>query len=197
MKAAIALVLLSFASVTQAADYTDAMFRHAMAKHNIAITGSFSPSPLFVLINIRESRSDAVRTVCVTSFTLNGALAAEHHIDTGDVKSDFRRIYEIATQQPNREFRFKSRKARELVTPAYTIEMTEKARQIVARKQDAELRREVADDSSELTMMYRRREAKRVWRSEAFKQALAHALLERGILVGDGHDGNLYVEESY
>ena len=176
--------------------YTEKMFQRAMAKHNIAVTGSFSPSPLYVLITVKEAKSNASTVVCTTSFSLNGAISKEHNLDALEQRAGLRKTYEIAISQPGRVFRFQKPEARELVQPAYSSKMLRRARAVLKNKSVAQLKEEVALDSSPLTQLYRRDTGSKVWRSEQWKDAVAHVLLERGILVGEGHDTNLYVDQN-
>ena len=115
-----------------------------------------------------------------------------------------RKAYDIAISTPNRVFEFKKQKARQNVSPIYTPQQLDEVRRLLRGRSRAQLRREAPIDpfrepnqQSYVVRIYRREIGKKFWSSDALMVAVAHALLERGILVGDAHfggsTGNMYV----
>ncbi len=202
MARALAVLLLTCASALASSGYTREMFRTAMAKDNMAVSGSMSLSPLYVLVTLRDPKTHQEREVCTLASFLTGAIIEEHHLDYDNAGE--RKAFDIAMSTPNRVFEFKSRKARENVAPIYTPQQLEHVRQLLRGRSRAQLRREAPIDpfkepnqQSYVVRIYRREIGKKFWSSDAYMVAVAHALLERGILVGDAHFGgsigNMYV----
>jgi hypothetical protein len=104
---------------------------------------------------------------------------------------DQRRIFDIAMSAPKRVFEFKNQKARENLTPSYTPEQLAQVRQLLQSKTIKQLRAEVGVEQSSVTSIYRRNTRKGFSESDSYRDAVAHALLERGILVGELHDSGL------
>jgi len=211
-----AIVVFIFSIAAAAAtSYTNAMFRCAMSKDNPAVTASgiskhlptnrdivvvrLSSTPLYVLIAVKDPTAGTQRDVCVLSSSLEAAIAVEHKLDRSD---DARKIFDIAMAAPNRTFTFNNPKARELVSPVYTPKQLTDVRKLLEGLSQRELRREAKVDlskgpgeQSSVTKIYRQMQGKRFWSSDSYKVAVAHFLLEHGILVGELHDtGVLYVE---
>jgi hypothetical protein len=208
-------LLVSSATTFGSSGYTHAMFTRAMAQYNGTVTESGRPlpppkpptvtqvrigvSPLYLLMNLRDPKSGSQREICVLNHWLEAAIAEEYHLDLAD---DQRKIFDIAMAAPNRVFQFRTRKARAYVAAAYTPDQLAKVRQLLRGKSRRELRKEATvellkepNQQSSLTKIYRRDIGKRFWSSEAYKLAVAHVLLEHGILVGEAHDlGILYVD---
>ena len=172
-----------------------------MGKDNIAVSGGTSLSPLYVLIKLKDRTTHQEREVCTLANYLEGAINSEHHLE---VLKDERKCYEIAMSAPNRVFEFRSQKARENVAAVYTPQQLEEVRQLLRGKSRAQLLKEAEIDmrkepnqQSYVTKIYRREIGKRFWFSDAYMFAVAHVLLEHGILVGNGHFGgtvdNMYV----
>jgi hypothetical protein len=182
--------------------YTEEMFRRAMAEDNIAVSGSVSLSPLYVLITVRDAETGHDRQTCTLSTNLMAAIAEEYHLD---LFSDARKIFDIAIAAPNRVFTFKNEKAREIVAPAYTSQELAAVQKSLGGKSRKELCREAnvdlsrsPDRQSSLTKIYRRNKGNEFWSSASYRVAVAHVLLEHGILVGEAHDtGTLFVHESW
>jgi hypothetical protein len=184
-----------------ASDYTNAMYKRAMARDNLAVSGMLSVSPLYVLINVSEPGAQAKRELAILSTALTLAIIEEYQLVWP--KSE-RRAFDIAMSRPNRTFQFKTKKARQEVEPIYTAAQLAEARALVRGKSRSQLRKEAnvdltkdPEEQSGLTKLYRRPRGIRLDVSDSYRVAVAHALLERGILVGDAHDtGALYVEDA-
>jgi hypothetical protein len=170
------------------------MFRTAMGKDNLAISESMSLSPLYVLVTLRDPKTHQEREVCTLASFLTGAIIEEYHLDYDNAGE--RKAYNIAMSTPNRVFEFKNRKARRNVAPSYTPQQLEQVRQLLRSRSPAQLVREAEPDpfkepnqQSYVTQIYRRDINGKLWSSDALMDAVAHVLLERGILVGNGHFG--------
>jgi hypothetical protein len=187
--------------------YTEAMFRRAMARDNIAVSGNLSSSPLYVLITVRDAKTNGEREVCILGTALTEGIREERHLPRlGDGKDPFegaRMAYKIAISAPSRVFQFKSQRARKLVAPAYTIQQLSEVRRLIEGKSLGQLRKEAKvdlfkppDQQSSLTKIYRHETRNGFLSSDSYRVAVAHVLLEHGILVGEAHDtATLYVEE--
>jgi hypothetical protein len=192
----VALLLIAFARQSDGARYTDQMFRRAMAKDNLAVSGSFTMSPLYVLIALCDAAGRPERVGCVTANFLSGAIHLEHALgyDTEGEK----KAYRIAIAQRDRVFCFKKVRARNNVSVRYTPSQLAEVRRQLTQRSDAQLRAEVDREDSFVSRIYRRIHPgrRRFWHSDAHMEAVAHVLLERGILVGQTHWGPvLYVDK--
>jgi hypothetical protein len=194
------LILIAFTVKAESANkYTQAMFRRAMAKDNIAVSGELSSAPLYVLIRLVDARTGRSQAVCTLSTALQGAIAYENHLD---VVKDGRKIYGIAISAPGRTFRFTNYVAREKVTPPYTEQQLTEIRRSIQGKSHEQLRKEANVDllrppnqQSAITKLYRREIGKRFWSSVSYRVAVAHVLLERGLPVGEAEDSQvLYID---
>jgi hypothetical protein len=195
MRATLALLLLTAVSALAEGRYTQEMFRRAMSKDNMAVSGVMSDAPLFTLIHVRDPRTGAQRETCVLSSFLSGAIHMEHRLPYDN--AGLRRSFEIAMAQPDRVFTFRRRDARRNVQPHYTAEQLAEVRQRLRRKSAAQLRREVGRPGSEVTLLSERpyRPGRNTW-VDGWITVVAHVLLERGILVGSTHWGpSLYLDK--
>jgi hypothetical protein len=215
---ALILLLITCGTAFGSAHYTDAMFRRAMAQYNGSVTeegrplpppkdGSFQVrvgmSPLYMLITVKDPKTRTERELCVANQWLHAAVAAEYRLGVVD---DQRKIFDIAVAAPRRVFTFTKKKARESVDPAYTPEQLAYVRHLIEGKSHRWLLREARVDLMKepnqqgfLTRIYRRDINHKFWSSYPLRVAVAHVLLEHGILVGEAHYGGmlgvLYVEE--
>ncbi len=154
--------------------YTDKMFRRAMSRDNMAVSGRMSTSALYVLITICDPKAERDRTVCTTANLLSGAIHMEHRL-AYDLAGE-RKEFEIATHAPARRFCFRSRKAAANLGIGYTPATLKEVRDRLARMSIAQLRAEVDRQGTMQETAW--------WHTEKYQQAVAHVLLERGILVG-------------
>jgi hypothetical protein len=185
-RALLALLLLSASTAHASTGYTQRLFRRAMSKDNMATSGSLGLSPLFVLITLRDKRGQE-RTVCTLASFLTGAIIEEYHLDY-DIPGEGK-AFQIAMTTPNRTFAFTNSTTIRNVQPRYTPEQLATARLRLAKKSRAQLRPEAEKDYSDMTNVYRRYYTDRpgFWHSDEWRDAVAHVLLERGILVGEAH----------
>jgi hypothetical protein len=215
---ALIVLFITHGTALGSSHYTDAMFRRAMAQYNGSVTESGQPlpsskdgsvqarvgfSPLYVLITVLDRKTHAQRDLCVQNGWLHAAIASENHLDVVD---DQRKIFDIAMAAPHRAFTFTRRKARENVSPTYTPEQLAYVRRLLKDKSRSWLLREAQVDLMKepnqqgfVTRIYRHEIGKKFWESDSLRVAVAHVLLEHGILVGEAHYGGmlgvLYVDE--
>ncbi len=215
---ALIMLLITCGTALGSAGYTDAMFRRAMAQYNGSVTESGRPlppsrdgsvgirvgmSPLYVLITLQDPKTRSQREVCVLNQPLEAAIAKEHHLDVVD---DQRKIFDIAMDTPHRAFTFTRPKARESIVPIYTPEQLVYVRRLVQGKSRSWLLHEAQLDLMKepsqqgfVTRIYRHKVGKKFWESDSLRVAVAHVLLEHGILVGEAHYGGmlgvLYIDE--
>ena len=216
---ALIVLLITCGTALCAPHYTDAMFRRAMAQYNASVTESGRPlpppkadivhvrtgqSPLYVLITLKDAKAGAQRELCVANEWLHSAIAIEHHLD--DIENQ-RTIFDIAMAARNRVFTFTKRKARERLGPAYTPEQLEYVRRLLSGKSHRWLLQQAQvnmfkppNQQGFVTRIYWREVGKKRWSSHPLRVAVAHVLLEHGILVGEAHYGGmlgvLYIAEN-
>jgi len=173
MTYAASVVVLLFTSLLAHADtYSQSMFRAALAN------GSTSPN--YVLIKVRGPGDKAEHTICTTSNLFLGAIHIEYEL--GYTRADEKRVSDIALKQPERSFKFRKKKAIANLADYETSEALADVRRQFAGKKDSELLdhefiRSITNKSPEAS-------------HKAYRDAVAHALLERGIgcKMGDEFD---------
>jgi hypothetical protein len=182
------LVLFATCSTAFAANhYTDRMFRRALDEQ---IT-----SPFYVLFTLNDPVTRTRRDVATTSNLLLGAIHFEYHIDFDE--AGVAKATRIAASRPRHEFTFRSRKAVRNVQPYYSEAVLARVRQLLAPRSNAQLIQDGMLHTEypryELAEIYGKRDRKNY---AAYRDATAHVLLERGILVGmDDISGMLYTEK--
>ena len=199
-RAVLAALVFTVATAQGASRYTQDMFRRGLYEPGVLVTGS----PLFVLITLRDPSTGAERAAAVPGPFLLGAVAAEHRLKlrkTNSRDDEFKalgeqqqRAVQIALSQPNRTFVFRNRRARNNVEPRYTPSVLAEVRQALAGRRTKEIIEATRANQSWLHDLYdgRRDPVERL----AYRDAIAHVLLELGILVGYGHyAGGLYVAD--
>lgn len=159
--------------------------------------------PLYVLVGIKGAKGDETTDVCLLSNILTGAISKEHGWwDDGDAQ---RKAFEVAMTTPNRVFSFRNREALTGVMPSYTPQQLNAVRRKLAGYSREGLLREAQVDlmkspneQSALTKIYRHGNGKHLSVSRPLRNAVAHVLLEHGILVGDDQESEtLYVPEDW
>jgi hypothetical protein len=180
MRVALALLLLTCATVLGQSGYTDAMYRKAMYDD--------STSPLYLLFTLHDPKSGMDRVVCTPGSGLVGAIHFERHLDFGDAGR--KAAIAIALSQPSHRFTFRSRKALHTVEPHYSEAMLAQFRHRLSRRSRSQLI--AAAEGSELDALCR---AGTPSQRDDCQAAIAHVLLERGVLVGSAdRTGLLFVE---
>ena len=183
---AVVSLCLAFATAHAESGYTPRMFRRAMARDNLAVSGFFSTSALYVLITVCDRRSGADRTVCVTSNLLSGAIHMEYHLPN-DIAGD-RKEFEIAMNQPNGRFCFRTSRAANNIWVGSSPATLAEVRRRLAGKSRVELRAEVDRQWTFNETPW--------WHTQKYQSAVAQVLLERGILVGQAdYTGALFLDK--
>jgi hypothetical protein len=196
----LAILCLTVATAHAESRYTQQMFRRGLHEPGVLIT----TAPLFVLITVRDAHTGAEREAAVPGPFLLGAIETEYHLKLRKTTSH-QDIYktlaeqqqkelEIALAQPNRVFVFRVRKARKNVEPGYTPSILQEARSALASKSRKKILAAARANDSWVHRIYESRQdpIQRL----AYRDAVAHALLERGILVGHGdYTNGLYVAD--
>jgi len=195
-----ATLLIAVATADAASQYTQEMFRRGLHEKDVLVT----TAPLFVLITLRDPTSGAERAAAVPGPFLLGAIATEYRLKLRKTISHqdiYRALAEqqqqelqIALSRPDRVFCFRNRKARNNVEPRYTPAMLAEIQRALVGKTRVEILAAARANESWLHQLYdsRRDAVQRL----AYRDAVAHALLERGILVGHGDYVNgLYVAD--
>ncbi len=184
--------------------YTAEMFRHAMAKDSALDTQRtgatvarthITVTPLFVLIIIRHPEDNTEREVCTLTSLLQGAIGHEYNV------GDDAEIFKISMLARNRVFTFHNHQSRRDVAPMYTERQLNEVRSAFLGHSVSGIRKAVKEDASKpvqqqstVTRIYSTKRGKNL---DSYRFAVAHALLERGIQVGDLHDtGLLYLDDS-
>jgi hypothetical protein len=163
MTRALSLAVLVFASLLgHAGNYSQSMFRAALTN------GSTAPD--YVLIQVRGPGDQPERTVCTTANLFLGAIHREY--DLGYTGADEKRALEIALKQPHRSFTFRKKAAVVNLADYETSEVLANVRRRFAEKKDSELLdREFINSIANTSRASHK----------ACRDAVAHALLERGI----------------
>ena len=178
------LLLLSSTVVRASSLYTEAMYRRALtAKEDESI---------FVLITVHDQAHRTERLVCVEAPFLTGAIGFQHHLGIAwDHSKNHSKEVETALSQPNRTFSFSNPDARENVVPWYSGKVLSEIRRRLASKVAADLpAAALALDEKCYQHAHRNGNISAAWREYVSDQsAIAHVLLEHGILVGPGDHG--------
>jgi hypothetical protein len=171
-------LLLSAAAAAAAPASREALFRRALDNH--------SSAPSYVLITLISADGTRRREVCLPAPFLLGAIAREGHLE-----ADAARKLALATT--GLAFRFRDPAAIANVEPEYTEAVLAEIRASLQGKSRAELLAGFRDGNGPLDALYNRHSAAEY---AARRAAVAHVLLERGLLPGHGDPrGHLTVQE--
>jgi hypothetical protein len=163
--------------------YSEGMYRRA-------ILDGDSTSPLYLLVTLHDAKTGKERVVCALGSGLVGAIHFEQHLDFGD--ASYKKAKAIALSHPHR-FSFSNKKAIYTVEPRYSENNLADFRSRLASMSRSQI--VAALEGHELDKLYRTGPTSG---SGAQQTALAHALLERGILVGQADiTGRLFVEGTF
>jgi hypothetical protein len=170
------VVTFCFVTAVAHADsrYTDRMFRRAMSRDNMAVSGSMHTDGLYVLITICDRKTGTDRIVCTGANFLSGAIHMEHHLPY-DLAGQ-RKEFEVAMHASGRRFCFRSRKAAANLGVDYSPDTLADVRRRLAHMSRAQLLAEVDRQGTLQETGW--------WHTPKYQSAVAHVLLERGILVG-------------
>src|ERR1044072_1635174 len=89
----VAAFLISIGTAQAESGYPQRMFRRAMFKDNIAVSGVMGMSPLYVLITLRDNRGQD-RIICTGSNFLYGAIHTQYRLPYDTAGQ--RRAFDIA-----------------------------------------------------------------------------------------------------
>lgn len=181
----IAVIVLALGSthIVDAAEgrYTRSIFARAVKKD--------SASPRYVLCQVRDPQTNSIQTVCVPGHSLVEAVAIEkgwmYRVNSGKATG-------FALAHWKKPFVFEKPNALARVHPRYSPEQLADARARLSRLSKAELKRQLrapfrrhrAEQQTELQRMCAGRNTPIAYAS---REAVAHVLLERGILVGNDY----------
>ncbi len=157
-------VLFATLSLAVAVPYTKAMFVEGLNKGG------------FVLITLRDPRGGSQRSVATLEAGLLGAIHLQQHIDYDE--NGRQRVEEIALKQWNQPFTFTNSKAFNAVKPSYTASQLDEIRSQLSKYDRAALQKELDDPDGAIHRLYTH-----PYR-ESYRDAVAHVLLENGVLVG-------------
>jgi hypothetical protein len=172
------LVVVTVATGFAQSRYTDAMYRKAIVEQSTA--------PLYVLFRVHDPKTGQDKVMCTTTNLFMGAIHMEYGLDYDSVGE--KRGLTIALQQPGHRFTFKKRKALRNLESADTPQILAEARQHLKNMSDMQIRQLVTNQRLD---SWCERVPKGQWSN--CQAAIAHVLLERGMLVGHGD----YVPELY
>jgi hypothetical protein len=159
-----------FAASAYAGSYTYDLFARALANDSAA--------PDYVLITVVDPKTHAERTVCTTANLFLGAIHREHRL--GYTEADIKRVKAIALNQRDRRFVLTHKTAINNLADYATPEALAEVHRVFASKTDSQLFDEKFIQS--LTDTSRNLPRKEAWaRHQAYRDAVARALLERGI----------------
>ena len=171
-RGALLLLLLSVTALAQSS-YTDSMYRRALENESTA--------PSYVLVSLRDPATGSERVGCIPAPFLLGAIHVEYRFAFDDAGS--RQALAQALKQRDRLFSFADPRARANVQPLYSPEVLSQTRERLSTVSDAQLREEARRQGFDGF-------------NAADRDAVAHVLLERGILVGIADlTGRIYLAE--
>jgi hypothetical protein len=187
MRIAALILLVGCSAALAETRYTHRMFRRALEEAG-------STSPLYMLFTLNDPIKHTRRVVSAPATGLLGAIHFEYHLDFDT--AGLRKAADIAASQPRHEFTFHSRKALHNVRPYYSEAILADVRQRLARRSNQELIHDgmlyTEHPHYTLDEIYAKRDRDSY---NAYRDATAHVLLERGILVGeDDRTGLLYTQ---
>ena len=163
MTRALPIVVLVFASLlAHAGSYSQSMFRAALT--------NTSTSPDYVLIKVRGPGDQTERILCTTANFLLGAIHREY--DLGFTEAEQKQAIDIALIQPERLFIFRKQAAIDNLGDYETSKAVEYVhRQFAGKRDDELLNRDFINSIPNASRSGHK----------AYRDAVAHALLERGI----------------
>jgi hypothetical protein len=195
----VAALLLNVATAHATSYYTQEMFRRSL--YQAATLGT--TGPLYVIIALRDASRGTERAAAIPAPFLFGAIDIEYHLTFPDPErpgknSDEtfaklqRKELRIALSQPNRVFVFRNHRARRNAEARYTPAILAEIRHLLSFRSRGAI---IAAARANESWLHRIYTGKRdLTELRAYRDAVAHALLERGILVGQRDDyGKLYV----
>ena len=141
-----------------------------------------STAPNYVLITLVGSRATTNRVICTEAPFLLGAIHHENNLEcdpAGQAKA-----IALVLKQKNRTFKFSNVDAIKNVQPRYTETELAEMRAAIKGYSDDDLRRGLTPEDTELQRKLFKRSTE--GRYGAYRDAVAHLLLERGLLPRRG-----------
>jgi hypothetical protein len=173
----------SVATAIAGSNYSEGMYRKAIRDNE-------STSSLYLLFTLHDAKTGEDRVVCTLSTGLLGAIHFERNLDFDTASQE--KAVAMALSQPHR-FSFSNKKAIYTVEPRYSEAMLADFRRRLSKMSRSQI--VAALEGYELDKLYRTGPTSR-WDNQ--HAALAHALLERGILVGQAdRTATLFVERTF
>jgi hypothetical protein len=140
-----------------------------------------STAPNYVLITVIDGSSRSNRVVCTEAPFLLGAIHREHNL--GYDKTSLQKVDSLALAQRSRTFKFSNPEAIKNVQPRYTEGILDEVRRALKHYTDDELRQGLRLEGTELSKLYDEKPGRAYG---AYRDAIAHVLLERGLLPRRG-----------
>lgn len=189
------LVVLMFFWAASIANGMSGSYTYNMFRIGLDEESAVTSAPHFILIRLGEGYHES-RVICLPSSFLENAIHSEYKIPY--TIRGVERARNIAKSNWNKVFVFRNREACKNVQPRYDARTLESAREQVAK---------VAASTNSLSkhqiVTLEKSIDDRINKNEdtesvlAFRDALAHALLERGILVrADGLTESLHIDSN-
>ncbi|MGB9476242.1 MAG: hypothetical protein WCE87_14345 [Candidatus Udaeobacter sp.] len=145
-------------------NYTKPMFVEALNKGG------------FVFVTLRDGATGSERRVCTLEAALLGAIHTQYHIDYDE--KGRKEAEEIALKHWNEPFTFANAEAFHVVEPSYTQSQLNEVREQLSSYDKSALSKQLDDPNGAIDRIYTN-----PYR-ESYRDAVAHVLLENGILVG-------------
>jgi hypothetical protein len=114
--------------------------------------------------------------ICTSAAGLLGAIHLQYNLDFDDAGRN--RALQIALANKQRLFTFRNKRAFDTIKPEYTCPQLAEVRRALGKSSRSELKRQLNVSGSRLHSLYM------LPSRFVFRDAVAHALLERGIAVG-------------
>ncbi len=164
------ITLCLFAASVRGGTYTHDLFARALANDSTA--------PDYALITVVDPKTHAERTVCTTANLFLGAIHREYGL--GYTEADIKRVKAIALKQRDRRFVFARKAALDNLADYATPEALADVRKVFASKTDSQiLDYRFIQSLTDTPDGMPRKQA--LARHQAYRDAVARALLERGI----------------
>ena len=175
------LAFLALLPIVSLADEKSGTYTYAMFRKGLDEGFTVTSAPHFILIRLGGEQGPP-RVICLPGSFLEGAIHEEYKIPY--TVRGVEQAREIAKANWNKVFVFRNRKARRNIQPRYDSKTLESAREQVARIMAS--RNNLSSKQStilEKLIVDRMDQGESAEKTYAFRDAVAHALLERGILV--------------
>jgi len=137
---------------------------------------NMSTAPNYVLITVLDTRTGARRVVCTEAPFLLGAIQQQLHITQEESIA-------FALAQRDRTFQFSQPEALKNITPQYTDTILDEVRDALQSYSNEELMLGLTGKKTEISKLFIEQTGQRY---VAYRDAMAHVVLERGLLPARG-----------